>query len=173
MKINNEFTDVVDLNHKWVTEYRIPIVSDYKADYYYPVSLAVPSDREVFHLDTFVFPTEEEVILLSAYKEYRMGTLRSSYLNNVVRKDILDIDNGVNTHSFGKSVEFGWRYRKATWEHGAWPFADSELRYPNLIGLLGHIEGESYSNGAGPRWLAWKDENAKLISDAENAPATA
>jgi len=168
------FTDiVVPLDHEWITKYRMPVIHGFSSRWYYPVTVAIPSDEEYLH-DDLVMPTTEEVALLSSYAYYRLTRwFYPHYIENVIRKDILDIDSGVNTQHFGKSDRVGWRYKAMTWQHPAIPFPyakDEKRKFLNLIDLILYIEKpSSVSDYVNPKWVAWQEENVALIEAANKS----
>lgn len=137
--VSEKFDDVIDLNHPWVTELRLPIVDGWGAMWSYPVALGLPVDD--YNLWDLVVPTEDEAQMLSSYNAMRSTFWYDQwYIDQVVRAGVLDLDPGVNTMTFGKHAKNGWMYKMRTWETGPWPYFNVEQRYDNLIDLLDRVE---------------------------------
>jgi hypothetical protein len=149
--------DTVDLQHPWVTKYRVPPVDSLYPSFAFIASLATGGDM----LDNFLAPTDEDAALVGAYIDYyKSYWYGDSYLRQLAQYP-LDLDGGANTTSFALSNK-GWVYRKSTWQgQPQFPYWNSEIQYGTLLDLINSIETRS-DNGINPRWTSYKlDHNIK------------
>lgn len=97
-------------------------------------------------------PDEAEVRQIAAYLEWRMEYYNEGWKAEM-RKRPLDVDSSTNTVTLIKRANGDWRYQKATWRHGPWPFYDMPERF-TLEALLDHIN--DYGSEPNPKWRAFK-----------------
>lgn len=128
---------------------RIPVVSTPYPRWKYEVALVI-SDDDLW--GPALRPDDTEVAMIVAYLEYRMEYYNDGWKAKMRRRP-LDVDSSTNTVTLMKRGEGDWRYQKATWQHGPWPFYDAAERY-TLERLLDHIN--DYGSEPNPKWRAWK-----------------
>lgn len=160
------YDDVVDINHNWVVNHRLPLVNSFKPRGKYPLALVMPGHET--HQDGIIMPKESEAVLLSNYSDYRMRRRYDDhYIQTVIRgRGILDINPKGIPYAFGKHAAIGWRYQVHTWPHPEWPFHDAPVKYPHLIDLMEHIERPGKDSFTDGDWENWKEENKPLIAAA-------
>jgi hypothetical protein len=143
---------------------RIPVVSSPYPRWKYEVALVI-SDDDLW--GPALRPDEAEVRQIVAFLGYRMEYYNESWKAKMRRRP-LDVDGTTNTVTLMKRADGDWRYRKATWEHGPWPFYDMPERF-TLEGLLDHIN--DFGSQPNPKWRAWKAAHPEAFGEA--APTTA
>lgn len=157
------FTDV-DMNHPWVSQYRLPVLPRYESMSRYSgyiLSVVVPDkndgSNELFNIGT---PTDEDAAILGSYLNYRIERLgyRAGYLERM-REKPLDFDSSINTVSIIKRQDGSWAYHKVTWEHPPKPFFNDPYVPKTVMELLDYIEKEIGGEGINANWAAWKQSH--------------
>lgn len=159
-KLIERLSEDFELDHWWVTEFRVPRVYDFHTRWAVPVALVAGSHEET-PLWRFLEPSREDVELVSKYIRYRNAYwFAPHYIKAMDEKAPIDLDPGVNTKTIAH-MEHSWVYRMMTWE--APPF--SPARYPEpketfdtLLGLLDKIETH-YDGEVNSKWVQFKAEN--------------
>jgi hypothetical protein len=143
-------------------QYRIPVDSEY------------PQKFWIMNLDdTSLMPTETELAQLRSYLEYKIVSWYNPSYRDKLLAMSLPYDSGRNTIILCKGVgmnggdhheDTGWRYRRATWNHGHVPFTnEADYRPLSLVEILDRCEelmpGEVYE-----KWAVWKSEHAELFA---------
>ena len=131
---------------------RIPVVSTPSPMWKYEVALCI-NDDDLW--GPALRPDEAEVRQIVAYIDWRMEYYNAGWKAKMRRRP-LDVDSSTNTVTLIKRGDGDWRYQKATWRHGPWPFYDMPERF-TLEALLDHITTTATSltrSGARGRRLA-------------------
>jgi hypothetical protein len=150
--------------HDPLAALRIPVVRNPYPRWKYEVALVI-TDDDLW--GPALRPDEAEVRQIAAFLEWRMEYYNSSWKAKMRRRP-LDADSSTNTVTLMKRAEGDWRYQKATWRHGPWPFCDMPERF-TLERLLDHIN--DYGGEPNPKWRAWKAAHPEAFP--EPAPAAA
>lgn len=135
---------------------RIPVVSSPHPRWKYEVALVI-SDSDLW--GPAIRPSDAEVRMIVAYIEWRMEYYNAGWKAKM-RKRPLDVGNSTNTVTLMKLADGDWRYQKATWRHGSWPFCNMTERF-TLEALLDHIN--SFGSEPSPKWQAWKDAHPEAF----------
>lgn len=146
-----------DLDHPWAKRWRIPRVTTDYPRWKYEVALVVPivTDLPITQPEKATLePTEVEAAIVGSYIDYRREYYNEGWKAKMLRRPF-DVDGSTNTTILALTGQ-GWKYRKATHQHGLWPFwnmPEKQAEFPptpaGLIALLDHI------NFVG-RWDDWK-----------------
>lgn len=155
-RVLSRLEEAVDLQHPWVTKYRVPPVNSLYPNFSFIASLATGTEENT--LDNFLEPTDEDAALVGAYINfYKSRWYHGSFLRELEQYP-LDLDGGANTTSFALSTH-GWVYRKVSWQNQSqFPYRNSEIQYATLIELLNSIETRGDS-GPSPKWVEFKLAN--------------
>lgn len=145
-----------ELEHPWTAQWRIPRVYSPYPEWKFEVALCVPDARDPTNLWGATEPSEEEARIIGWYINYRRTWYLESWQQQMLQRPF-DIDPGTITIILMRA-EDGWTYRRATFQHGPWPFHNDERRneFPptpeGLLALLDHI-------GKYSPWPKWKADN--------------
>lgn len=150
---------------------RIPVVRKPYPDWKYEVCLVVndpedPCDPPLWGVA--LRPDEAEVRMITAELEWRMTYYNEGWKARMRRRP-LDVDGTTNTVILQKFGDGDWRYRRASFEHGMWPFFSMEQRF-TLEALLDHIN--DYGGEPNPRWRAFKAAHPEAFGTAATAAET-
>lgn len=148
-----------DTTHPWATRWRIPRVTTSHPEWRYEVALVVPRPDDPLLLDgELLEPTEIEAEIIGSFIDYRRSYYREGYAAEKLER-AFDVDGTTNTVILAKNVQ-GWRYRRASYQHGLWPLwnnPEKQAEFPptraGLAALLDHI------NNLGRSWSEWKAEH--------------
>jgi hypothetical protein len=143
---------------------RIPIVRTSHPRWKYEVALVVGSEDNRYWAPG-LRPDEAEVRQIVAELDWRMEYYNESWKAKMRRRP-LDVDSGTNTVILQKFAEGDWRYRRASFEHGMWPFASMGKRF-TLEALLDHIN--DFGDKPNPRWRAFKAAHPEAFPAAVTA----
>lgn len=153
-----------DLKHPWAARYRIPLIDHLWPGWKFEVALVRPRRRELYGA---VWPTEQEATIIGSFIDYRRNYYTDIWQARMLERP-LDADSGTNTVILLKTAD-GWRYRKATWSTGSWPYIDTDpavaARFtPDAVGLVAIIDHEQNYGGewVSPRYAAWKQAHADI-----------
>jgi hypothetical protein len=135
--------------HDPLAALRIPVVRNPFPHWKYEVALVITADDL---WGPALRPDDAEVRQITAFLEYRMQYYNENWKAKMHRRS-LDVDGTTNTVTLMKRGDSDWRYQKATWQHGPWPFYDMPERF-SLEALLDHIN--DYGSEPNPKWRAWK-----------------
>ncbi|WP_280389877.1 hypothetical protein [Nocardia wallacei] len=158
-----------DMEHPWAKQWRIPRVTSTHPDWRYEVALVVPSGGVGILADSLKEPTEAEARIIGSYIDYRRAYYRDSWRAKMLERPF-DIDGTTNTTILALT-EQGWKYRRASYQHGLWPFwnnPEKQAEYPptpaGLVALLDHI------NKYGRDWPGWKAARPDIFpTESESA----
>jgi hypothetical protein len=135
-KLIERLSEVFELDHWWVTDFRGPRVYDFHTRWAVPVAQVAGSQEET-PLWRFLEPSREDVELVSKYIRYRNAYwFAPHYIKAMDEKAPIDLDPGVNTKTIAH-MEHSWVYRMMTWEAPPFspPFSLSLMK--SLIRFLG------------------------------------
>jgi hypothetical protein len=130
---------------------RIPVVRTSHPDWRYEVALVIGSEDETLW-PPGLRPDDAEVRQVAAELEWRMQYYNEGWKAKMRRRP-LDVDGTTNTVVLQKFGEGDWRYRRASFKHGMWPFYGNPERFA-LEELLDHIN--DYGDEPNPEWRAFK-----------------
>lgn len=153
-----------------LTALRIPVVRNPHPRWKYEICLVIndPDDRSFDPplWGVALRPDEAEVRMIAAELEWRMAYYNEGWKAGM-RKRPLDVDGTTNTVILQKFGDGDWRYKRASWEHGMWPFYNMEERF-TLEALLDHIN--DYGSEPNPKWRAFKADRPEVFpaSSEEN-----
>lgn len=134
-----------------LTALRIPVVRTSHPRWKYEVALVIGSEDDRYWTPG-LRPDEAEVRQIAAELEWRMTYYNEGWKAGM-RKRPLDVDGTTNTVILQKFGDGDWRYRRASFEHGMWPFYNNPRRF-TLEQLLDHIN--DYGSEPNPKWRAFK-----------------
>lgn len=160
MENSESFTDRltaagIDVNHDWVTKYRVAPVSDMHPAFSFIAALVEGNEgTPAAEYWPYLQPTDEDAQLVGEYiKAYKQWYYNPMYLRKLNER-VLDVDGGANTITFAR-MPHGWVYRMFTWQGQPFaPYKDAEKQYPTLMELLDHIH--PYETGY---WQKYKVAN--------------
>lgn len=135
--------------HDPLAALRIPVVRNPYPHWKYEVALVISEDDL---WGPALRPDDAEVRQLTAFLEYRMEYYNEGWKAKMRRRP-LDVDGTTNTVTLMKRADGDWRYQKATWQHGPWPFYDMPQRF-TLETLLDHIN--DFGSKPNQKWRAFK-----------------
>jgi hypothetical protein len=150
--------------HDPLAALRIPVVRTSHPRWKYEVALVVGSEDDTLWAPG-LRPDEAEVRQIVAELEWRMTYYNEGWKAKMRRRP-LDVDGTTNTVILQKFGEGDWRYRRASFEHGMWPFFNSGKRL-TLEHLLDHIN--DYGSEPNPKWREFKAAHPEAFPVA--APA--
>jgi hypothetical protein len=144
-----------------LTVLRIPVVRTSHPRWKYEVALVIGSEDETIWKPG-LRPDEPEVRQIVAELEWRMTYYNEGWKAKMRRRP-LDVDSSTNTVVLQKFAEDDWRYRRASHEHGMWPFYNNPKRF-TLEALLDHIN--DYGDEPNPKWRAFKAAHPEAFGTA-------
>ena len=154
-----------------LTALRIPVVRSPHPRWKYEVCVVI-SDEEIRSglplWGPSLRPDEAEVRQIAAELEWRMSYYNEGWKAKM-RQRPLDVDGTTNTVILQKFGDGDWRYRRASFEHGMWPFPSMEQRF-TLEALLDHIN--DYGGEPNPKWQAFKAAHPEAFGTAPAADGT-
>ncbi|WP_280410553.1 hypothetical protein [Nocardia asiatica] len=154
-----------DLTHPWAQRWRIPRVTNSYPRWQYEVAVVIPTPGDTLLLDgVLTEPSEREAEIIGSFINYRRAYYYEHWSARMLAEPF-DVDDSTNTVILAKSVA-GWQYRRATFQHGLWPFWNdptTQAQFPpttaGLRTLLDHI------NHNGQRWAQWKTDHPAVFTD--------
>lgn len=148
---------VIDLDHWWVTEYRVPRIDGLYTAWAIPVVLLSATTDPTGTTWDNLEPERADVELLAKYIEYRNQRFYPQYVEKMRTQCAVDIDPGVNTMTISKKAH-SWVYNMATWQYGPpWVpalYGSDNVFHPELIQLLDRIE--TISGEPKTAWVEFK-----------------
>lgn len=159
-----------DTTHPWAHRWRMPRIATSHPHRQYEVAVVVPTPGESFRYDGVLLePTELEAEIIGSYIDYRRSAYREGYQARMLEQTF-DVDDTTNTVVLAKNAQ-GWRFRRASFQHGLWPFPDRPDRqseFPptpdGLVALLDHINHDARD------WVQWKRDHPIHIPDPPAQP---
>lgn len=157
----------VDMNHPWVRDYRVPLMSGSPWRNYFVV-LRVPVAKAGSGSLNIMMPTEDEVKIISSYIDFRVASYGlNAHAESLIRQRPLDTDDIVNTLTFQKWSNGTWAYSMATWTmHGPKPFMNEE-KFTDIVDLLDLIEKDWSTDAVRPAWAEWKSSHG-IVNNKES-----
>lgn len=156
--MSNDLSRYAEDGARRVADYRWPIVSTLYPRWCYVTTLVV--DQTLWG---GVVPTDAELAVVDAFhREYMNYWYRPGWVDRMRAEHLFDVDGGANGRYLLKVADGDWRYRKASWQHGAWPFHDAEPM--DLLPLLDHIHTIGGDGEPMPRWTEWKQQHADVFA---------
>jgi hypothetical protein len=157
-----------DTEHPWAKQWRIPRVTTTHPRWRYEVALVVPMVTDLpttYPERELLEPAEADAPIIGSYIDYRRDYYREGWKAKMLER-AFDVDDSTNTVILGLTAQ-GWKYRRASYEHGLWPFwnmPEEQAKYPGtpagLVALLDHI------NWAG-KWPEWKAAHSEVFAETD------
>lgn len=151
----------IDMDHRWVKEYRLPVLDFQVAYHGYVVAVVVPPqemlDSEFYGL---TLPTDEEAKVIASFLEYtktRMGNSPSKLAQMAERP--IDVDNTWNTIIIMKRKNGTWAYCRNLWTMPPSPQPQWDKQCRSVVEILDYIENDYKTGEPVEEWTAWKQEH--------------
>jgi hypothetical protein len=154
------FTDV-DMDHPWVSQYRLPVIEYSSPRFTYVVTVTVPSkELEESRFYMLTSPTEEEAKVLASFLEYTKSEMGNSprFMEEMAKLP-LDLDGTWNTISIMKRKDGTWAYQRNSWTQGPSPQVGWDKQCRSVVEILDYIENDCMTSLPRDKWTAWKQEH--------------
>lgn len=154
--------DDADRHHRWVGQYRIPVVRTPYPRWKYEVALVICDDELIW---PGIEPAEDEARIVGSYIDYRRSYYNASWAAKMLARP-LDVDSSTNTVILLKRPDGCWCYRRMTWTSGyplvppAAHLVPDAPQYVELVKLLDRIN--EYSRN----WPTWKANHPEVFGQA-------
>lgn len=166
----------VDLEHRWVQEYRIPVLTTAYPHYGYEVALMVgPKGKDAEWMIKAEEPTEEEAKIIGSLIDYRRSYYYPHYQQQMLEREF-DVDNFTNTIILAK-LPWSWTYRRGTWTMGPLfcpvnPAVVKEsgeeyysLDAQGLVNLITDRIYPDYGSTSEDSWQYWMESHLEIFGE--------